>query len=81
MVFKKKKQMQQITIIINPSIYEHIMSFLQNLPNNLVDIQSRKSLNLPKEDKIEFGLARGKVTYIDDIMTEDKSINDMFYGT
>jgi len=32
--------MQQITINVNPSIYEHIMFFLQNLPKNLVDIQS-----------------------------------------
>ena len=31
--------MQQITININPSIYEHIMFFLQNLPKNLIDIQ------------------------------------------
>ena len=30
--------MQQITINVNPSIYEHIMFFLQNLPKNLVDI-------------------------------------------
>jgi hypothetical protein len=31
--------MKQITININPSIYEHIMFFLQNLPKNLIDIQ------------------------------------------
>jgi hypothetical protein len=81
MVFKKEKQMQQITININPSIYEHIMFFLQNLPKNLIDIQSQKSLNLSKQDKIKFGLVKGRVTYMGDIMAEDKSINDMFYGT
>jgi hypothetical protein len=81
MVFKKEKQMQQITININPSIYEHIMFFLQNLPKNLIDIQSQKSLNLSKQDKIKFGLVKGRVTYMDDIMAEDKNINDMFYGT
>jgi len=41
--------MQQITINVNPSIYEHIMFFLQNLPKNLVDIhfeQDKSSENI-----------------------------------
>ena len=72
--------MHQITININQSIYEHIMFFLQNLPKNLIDIQSKKSIDELKKDNIKFGLAKGRVTYIGDIMAEDKTINDMFYG-
>jgi hypothetical protein len=46
--------MQQITINVNPSIYEHIMFFLQNLPKNLVDIhfeqdKSPKNITTKKE--------------------------------
>ena len=76
--------MQQITININPSIYEHIMFFLQNLPKNLVDIENKKNPNqafdILNNSKIKFGLAKNKVTYMGDIMAEDKDINGMFYG-
>ena len=72
--------MKQITININPSIYEHIMFFLQNLPKNLVDIQLNNNQNNSSNENIKFGLAKGKVSYINDIMAEDKTINDMFYG-
>jgi hypothetical protein len=71
---------KQITININPSIYEHVMFFLQNLPKNLVDIQLNKNQNNSSNENIKFGLAKGKVSYINDIMAEDKTINDMFYG-
>ena len=77
---KKGKKMHQITININQSIYEHIMFFLQNLPKNLIDIQSKKIDNISTDNKIKFGLAKGKISYRGDIMAEDKSINDMFYG-
>ena len=78
--------MHQITINVNQSIYEHIMFFLENLPKNLIDIQSDSrvqnlSTNITQaESKIRFGLAKGKTTFHDDIMAEDKDINDMFYG-
>ncbi|HHB95159.1 MAG TPA: hypothetical protein ENK88_08440 [Campylobacterales bacterium] len=72
--------MHQITLNVNQSIYEHIMFFLQNLPKNLIDIQSKKSFDTTKKDNIKFGLAKGKVSYMNDIMAEDKTINDMFYG-
>jgi len=73
--------MHQITLNINHSIYKHIMFFLQNLPKNLIDIQSKKVYDISKDDSIKFGLARGKISYIDDIMAEDEGINDMFYGS
>ncbi len=72
--------MHQITLNINQSIYEHIMFFLQNLPKNLIDIQSKKVYNISTDNSIKFGLARGKISYIGDIMAEDTTINDMFYG-
>ena len=72
--------MHQITLNINQSIYEHIMFFLQNLPKNLIDIQSKKVYNISTDNNVRFGLARGKISYVGDIMAEDKSINDMFYG-
>jgi len=54
--------MQQITINVNPSIYEHIMFFLQNLPKNLVDIQSPNKASIPKEPSTKaFGLLKGKI--------------------
>lgn len=75
--------MRQITININQSIYEHIMFFLQSLPKNLIDIQSEKQVpnDTQTKNKIQFGLKKGKVTYVNDIMSEDKTINDMFYGS
>ncbi len=36
--------------------------------------------NTQPKNKIKFGLAKGKVTFLDDIMAEDNEINDMFYG-
>jgi len=54
--------MQQITININPSIYEHIMFFLQNLPKNLVDIeQPKKTSPLSQPSKKAFGILKGKI--------------------
>ena len=56
--------MQQITININPSIYEHIMFFLQNLPKNLVDIQTQNSKQISSKTSISskaFGLLNGKI--------------------
>ena len=70
--------MHQITININPSIYEHIMFFLQNLPKNLIDIQAKSKVLKPS--KVKFGLAKNRVVFLDDIMAESKDINDMFYG-
>ena len=63
MIFKKEKQMQQITININPSIYEHIMFFLQNLPKNLIDIQPqpKKISTTTKSTLNAFGILKGKV--------------------
>jgi len=72
--------MQQITINVNPSIYEHIMFFLQNLPKNLVDIESKKTpASTLNDNKIKFGLAKNGVVFVDDIMAENKEINNMFY--
>ncbi len=70
--------MNQITININPSIYEHIMFFLQNLPKNLVDIQEKSKVSKPS--KVKFGLAKNRVVFLDDIMVESQEINNMFYG-
>ena len=54
--------MQQITINVNPSIYEHIMFFLQNLPKNLVNIQAQNEPSiLPKTSTKAFGLLQGKI--------------------
>ena len=56
--------MQQITININPSIYEHIMFFLQNLPKNLIDIQSQNIKQIPSKTSTSskaFGLLNGKI--------------------
>jgi len=54
--------MQQITINVNPSIYEHIMFFLQNLPKNLVDIQSQNKTSVsPQPSTKAFGLLKGKI--------------------
>ena len=56
--------MQQITININPSIYEHIMFFLQNLPKNLVDIQAQNIKQVPSKTSTSskaFGLLNGKI--------------------
>jgi hypothetical protein len=54
--------MKQITINVSPAIYEHIMFFLQNLPKNLVDIQtSNKAPNSEETSKKAFGLLKGKV--------------------
>ena len=54
--------MQQITINVNPSIYEHIMFFLQNLPKNLVDIQSQNKTSISHQSSSKaFGLLKGKI--------------------
>jgi len=56
--------MQQITINVNPSIYEHIMFFLQNLPKNLVDIQStdkNHQIYKPSKKSEVFGILKGKI--------------------
>jgi len=54
--------MQQITININPSIYEHIMFFLQNLPKNMVDIEPKKTLSSPlKPSTKAFGILKGRI--------------------
>jgi hypothetical protein len=54
--------MQQITININPSIYEHIMFFLQNLPKNLIDIQPQpKKISTTANSTLAFGILKGKV--------------------
>ena len=54
--------MQQITINVNPSIYEHIMFFLQNLPKNLVDIQSQTETSLSHKPSAKaFGILNGKI--------------------
>ncbi len=41
--------MQQITININPSIYEDIIFFLQNFPKNLIDIQTQNIKQVPSK--------------------------------
>ncbi len=55
--------MQQITININPSIYEHIMFFLQNLPKNLIDIQTQNIKRMPSKAPTSkaFGILNGKI--------------------
>ena len=54
--------MQKIIININPSIYEHIMFFLQNLPKNLIDIQTPNRNFIPcKPSKKAFGILKGKI--------------------
>jgi len=53
--------MQQITINVNPSIYEHIMFFLQNLPKNLIDIQSSHKTPVSKPSTKAFGILNGKI--------------------
>ena len=54
--------MQQITINVNPSIYKHIMFFLQNLPKNLVDIQSQNKTSVPAQPSTKaFGILKGKI--------------------
>jgi hypothetical protein len=56
--------MRQITININPSIYEHIMFFLQNLPKNLIDIQYPNK-KIPTSSNLSsskaFGILNGKI--------------------
>jgi len=56
--------MQQITINVNPTIYEHIMFFLQNLPKNLIDIQyPTKTVSTPSNlsSSKAFGILNGKI--------------------
>jgi len=54
--------MRQITININPSIYEYIMFFLQNLPKNLIDIQTQnRTIISKKPNKDVFGILNGKI--------------------
>jgi len=54
--------MQQIIININPSISEHIMFFLKNLPKNLVNIEYKTEISLPSHtSKKVFGILRGKI--------------------
>jgi len=54
--------MQQITININPSIYEHIMFFLQNLPKNMLNIEPHKNITTPSKPSTKaFGILKGQV--------------------
>ena len=56
--------MQEITININPSIYEHIMFFLQNLPKNLIDIQAQNIKQVPSKasnSSKAFGILNNKI--------------------
>jgi len=54
--------MQKIIININPSIYEHIMFFLQNLPKNLIDIQPQTRTVLPSKPSTKaFGILKNKI--------------------
>jgi len=54
--------MQKIIININPSIYEHIMFFLQNLPKNLIDIQAQSQMPMrSKPSKKAFGILKNKI--------------------
>ncbi len=54
--------MQKIIININPSIYEHIMFFLQNLPKNLIDIQTQNRKQLPSKSSAKaFGILKGEI--------------------
>jgi len=54
--------MQQVTLNINPSIYEHIMFFLKNLPKNLVDIQEQPKTSIQtKTSTPAFGILKGKI--------------------
>ena len=54
--------MQKIIININPSIYEHIMFFLKNLPKNLIDIQIQNRKQLPPKPSTKaFGILKGKI--------------------
>jgi len=54
--------MRQITINISPSIYEHIMFFLQNLPKNLIDIQPQPQISSPSKPSVNaFGILKGKI--------------------
>ena len=58
------------------------------IPEKYQDMYNKKSVqififpvnNAQSKSKIKFGLAKGKVTFLDDIMAEDKDINNMFYG-
>ncbi|CAA6813674.1 MAG: Unknown protein [uncultured Sulfurovum sp.] len=54
--------MQEITIKINPSVYEHIMFFLQSLPKNLIDIETQNKTPISKEPSTKaFGLLKGRI--------------------
>ena len=55
--------MQKIVVNINPSIKEHIMFFLQNLPKNLVDIEVKKiePSNKNYSNNKAFGILKDKI--------------------
>jgi hypothetical protein len=54
--------MQQIIININPSISEHIMFFLKNLPKNLVNIESNTEISLSTHiSEKAFGILKDRV--------------------
>jgi len=73
--------MQRVQIDISSDIFDKVIRFLEHLPKNKVKFNF-KNILIPNnnQNKIKFGLAKGKTIFIDDIMAEDKNINDMFYG-
>ena len=70
--------MQTIQLNISSDIFDKVISFLELLPRNKIQIIKENSY--PSSDNIKLGLAKGKVYYVDNIMDEDKIINEMFYG-
>ncbi len=73
--------MQRVQIDISSDIFDKVIHFLEKLPKNKIKF-SFKNILIPNktQNKIKFGLAKGKVAYLSDIMAEDKDINEMFYG-
>lgn len=56
--------MHQITINVNQSIYEHIMFFLQNLPQNLIKIQSKPIIqnhSVTESKQSAFGILKNRI--------------------
>ncbi|MCH9741386.1 MAG: hypothetical protein K0U38_11205 [Epsilonproteobacteria bacterium] len=65
-----------------------IQNGIVQIPKEYQELYNQKSVQIfiiaanttqPKS-KIKFGLAKGRVTFFDDIMAEDREINSMFYG-